>query len=307
MSEPVTVVVVTWNSRALLPELLASLPDACAGLDWQLVVADNDSSDGTPDVLRAQAPSARLIEMGRNAGYSAGINAAIAATGTATPVLVLNPDIRLDPGAVVRLLDAAAAPGVGITVPRLVDETGSTIHSLRREPTVGRALGEALLGGDRAGRIPALGEVITDPDAYRVAATVDWATGAAMLLTPGCLDAVGPWDESFFLYSEETDFALRARDAGFHVRYVPDARATHLGGESHVNSELWTILTLNRIRLYGQRHGRASTAAFSGAVTLNEAIRAAAGRKPSRAALAALLRPSRRPPQLGSASHQLAP
>ena len=200
--------------------------------------------------------------MGRNAGYSAGINAAIAATGTARPALVLNPDIRLEPGAVARLLDAARAPGVGIVVPRLVDESGATIPSLRREPTVARALGEALLGGTRAGRIPALGELITDPEFYREPATVDWASGAAMLLTSMCLDRVGRWDESYFLYSEETDFALRARDAGLHVRYVPGAVATHLGGESHVNARLWTILTLNRIRLFGSRHGRASTAAF---------------------------------------------
>ncbi|MCZ7627704.1 MAG: glycosyltransferase [Microthrixaceae bacterium] len=58
----------------------------------------------------------------------------------------------------------------------------------------------------------------------------DWATGAAMLISAECLAAVGPWDESFFLYSEETDYCLRARDRGFKLRYSPKATATHIGG-----------------------------------------------------------------------------
>ncbi len=112
-----------------------------------------------------------------------------------------------------------------------------------------------------------------------------------MLVSRRCLEQVGPWDETFFLYSEETEFALRARDAGFALRYVPDAVATHLGGERHTSSQLWALLTVNRVRLYARRHGPIRTAAFWSAVTLNEALRALAGRGVHRAALRALLRP----------------
>ncbi|MDP8961599.1 MAG: hypothetical protein M3N32_08300, partial [Actinomycetota bacterium] len=107
-----------------------------------------------------------------------------------------------------------------------------------------------------------------------------------------CLEQVGPWDETFFLYAEETEFALRARDAGFVLRYVPDAVATHLGGDRHTSSRLWALLAVNRVRLYSRRHGPVRTAAFWAAVALNEALRALAGRGVHRAALRALLRPS---------------
>ena len=124
------------------------------------------------------------------------------------------------------------------------------------------------------------------------ASAPDWATGAIMLMSARCLAGSGPWDESFFLYSEETEFALRARDKGFVIRYVPEAEVTHLGGESGVSPRLWSLLQVNRIRLYRKRHTAGATAVFWAAVMLRESSRAALGRARSRAALAALLRPS---------------
>jgi N-acetylglucosaminyl-diphospho-decaprenol L-rhamnosyltransferase len=302
MPEPkdpaLTVVVVTYNSAELLPGLLASFPEACAGVaPVELVAVDNASADGTAELLRAR-DDVRFLALGRNAGYAAGINAGVAAAGSADAILVLNPDIRLAPGSVRRLLAAAVAASIGITVPRLVDEHGATMYSLRRDPSVSRTLGEALLGGERSGRIPWLGELVTDPNRYEQPGPVDWATGAAMLITRRCWDVVGEWDESFFLYSEETDYCIRARRAGFRIEYVPGATAVHIGGDLEVSPRLWTIHTLNRVRLYGRDHGRVSTAAFRAAVALNEAIRAAAGRERSRAALRALVRRSERPPEL---------
>ncbi len=294
----VTVVVVTYNSAALLPGLLASLPAACAEIGpIEIVVADNSSTDGTIELARTR-DDVRTVAVGHNAGYAAGINAGVAAVEPADAILVLNPDVRLAAGSVRRLLDAAVPTRTGITVPRLVDESGVTMRSLRRDPSVARALGEALLGGERSGRVSWLGELVVDPARYEQAGPVDWATGAAMLITRACWDAVGEWDESFFLYSEETDYAIRARRAGFRIEYVPDSRAVHIGGDLDISPRLWTINTLNRVRRFAKDHGRVHTAAFRAAVVLNEALRAAAGRERSRAALAALLRPSQRPPEI---------
>ena len=285
----VVVVAVTWNSADVLPDFLGSLPEAMRGVEaWQLVVVDNDSADGTLDLLRRDAPWARVVQTGRNAGYAAAINAGVTVARLGAAVLVCNPDLRPAPGSVQLLLDALDSPDTGITVPRLIDEAGRLQTSLRREPTVRRALGEAVLGGRRAGRFASTGEVVTDPAAYEQAMTADWATGAAMLISPACRAAVGSWDESFFLYSEETDFALRARDAGFALRYVPKAVAVHIGGESGVSPRLWSVLTRNRVALFAKRHGRLHTAAFRGAVVLNEALRAVGGNPTHRAGLAAV-------------------
>ncbi|MEW2300741.1 glycosyltransferase family 2 protein [Streptomyces sp. NPDC006655] len=287
----VAVIVVTWNSAQVLPGFLAALPHAMTGLDWRLVVADNDSADDTVEVLRTLAPDATVVGTGRNAGYAAGINAALRAAGEHDAVLICNPDVRMRPGCAARLV-GGLGDGVGIAVPLLYEEGSDTPHrSLRREPTVLRALGEAVIGNTRAGRFPALSELVTDPGAYRSPTRADWATGALMAVSAECLAACGPWDESFFLYSEETEFCLRARDLGYATRLEPTADAVHLGGDSRVSPRLWTLLTVNRVRLYRRRHGPLATAAFRTAVLLREASRAALGRPASRAAAAELARP----------------
>jgi N-acetylglucosaminyl-diphospho-decaprenol L-rhamnosyltransferase len=301
MPEPaasIRVAVVTFNSERVLAGLLDSLPGAMNGLAWELVVADNGSTDASLAVAARYGYSGTLVRMGRNAGYAAGINTAVALPGTVDAVLVVNPDVRLERGAVPRLLAAPDQPGIGIAVPRLTDAGDELVHTLRRRPTVLRALGEAVLGGDLAARVALLGERVADPAAYQRPATVDWASGAVQLVSSACLEAVGAWDESFLLYSEETDFALRAAAAGYATRFVPDACGVHIGGESHVSAFLWSLLTTNRVRLYAKHHGPAATGAFRAAVTLGEGLRALAGRQPSRAAFTALLRPSRRVTEL---------
>ncbi|MFB9239244.1 glycosyltransferase [Plantactinospora siamensis] len=292
MRENVAVVVVTYHSDQVLPGLLDSLEPAMAGLSWQLTIADNSADPGALAALRRMAPTARIVDLGRNAGYAAGINAAVAASGAYTAILVLNPDIRLAPRCGPELLAVLRRTGAGIAVPRLERADGSAIASLRREPTLLRALGDAVLGGHRAGRL-AVGELVLGDEAYRSESRADWASGAAMLISAECWRRCGPWDETFFLYAEETEFALRARDAGLATVLAPAARAVHLEGESKRSPRLWTLLTLNRIRLYRRRHRLGAVLAYWAAVLLREAIRAARGNPASRAAVAALLRPSR--------------
>jgi N-acetylglucosaminyl-diphospho-decaprenol L-rhamnosyltransferase len=291
--ETVAVVVVTYNSERLLVDLVQGLDRGLHGLSWHLTVADNASSDGTVATLRRLAPDATVVEMGRNAGYAAGINAAVAAAPPHTAILVLNPDVRLEPGCVTTLLATLNTAGTGIAVPYIVDGTDNIIFTLRREPTILRALGDALLGARRAGRYPLLGEVVTDELRYRREGVTDWAEGSTMLISGECWRRCAPWDESFFLYSEETDFALRARDAGFATRFNPAARAVHLEGDSRHSSKLWALLTLNRVRLYRRRHGLARTIVYWAILVLREASRASLGKRTSRAAARDLLSPAK--------------
>jgi N-acetylglucosaminyl-diphospho-decaprenol L-rhamnosyltransferase len=288
----VAVVVVTYNSEALVADLLTSLDEGLAGVPWHLTVADNASTDKTVLVLSQRAPTATIVEMGRNAGYAAGINAAVRAAAPHSAVLVLNPDVRLMPGCVATLL-GALGPGTGLAVPQLFDGQSELIESLRREPTVLRAWGDALLGARRAGRYPALGEVITDRRRYDQETVTDWAEGSTLLISKECWQACAPWDESFFLYSEETDFALRARDAGLVTRYVPSARAVHLEGDSGQSPGLWTLLMLNRVRLFRRRNGRIRTVAYWAALVSREASRAVLGNATSRVAVKSLVNPRR--------------
>jgi len=291
--ESVAVVVVTFNSERVLPGLLRSLEQGFSGVPWHLYVADNASSDGSVALVRTLVPYATVIEVGRNAGYAAGINIAVHSATPHTAVLVLNPDVRLTEGCVPELLRGLREPGTGIAVPRLLDAKDKLIESMRREPTILRAFGDAVLGAQRAGRYPALGEMVTDPRRYDRETLTDWAEGSTQLISKQCWDRCGPWDESYFLYSEETDFDLRAGDAGFATRYIPTALAIHLEGDSGSSPRLWALLIVNRVRLFRRRNGLPRAVPFWLATFLRELTRALLGKQTSRAAVRALVGPSR--------------
>jgi GT2 family glycosyltransferase/glycosyltransferase involved in cell wall biosynthesis len=300
------VVVVTYRSAAVIGECLTALPAALAGAGrWRVLVVDNASPDDTVAVVGRVAPWAEVLPQPTNGGYAAGVNAGVAAAD-GCDVLILNADLRLAAGSVRLLRDAADRPGAGIAVPRLTDPDGRLQPSLRRRPTVLRALGEAVLGGTRAGRYGPLGELVLDEGRYARPGRADWATGAAWLVRRACLDAVGPFDERFFLYSEETDFALRAAAAGFALQYEPAAAAVHSGGESGSSSPLWSLLTANRVRLHRLRYGPARAAGMRAALLLGEGLRSVAGdpagRARHRAAVAGLLRLPRWPARPGAAA-----
>ncbi|MFI5623824.1 glycosyltransferase family 2 protein [Nocardioides sp. NPDC051685] len=301
MSQPIrtiAVVVVTYNSAHLLADLCGSLPGGLAGLGWRLVIADNASADDTVAVAHRLAPEATVVETGRNGGYAAGINAGVSAALSADPgldaVLVLNPDVRLEPGCGVALagelaLPTGGQPGVGVAVPRLVDAEGRLIESMRGAPSLVRAFADAVVGANRAGRVRWAGEIVASPEEYERVQDTDWAEGSTQLISAACWRACGPWDESYFLYSEETEFHLRAGDRGFRVRFVPSARATHLGGESTTSPGLWALLVANRVRLFTVRRGRVQGAAYWLMVLARECSRALLGKQTSRRAVRTLV------------------
>lgn len=264
------VVIVTYNSAHWVTGLLESLPAAAPGLSLRTVVVDNGSSDDTVRVVRNN-PGVTLVQAGANLGYAGGINVGRRAAGSYSTLLVINPDVVLEKGSITRMHAALNDPAVGIVVPTLIDAEGRRFRSLRREPTLSRAIGESLLG-DHVSRRPGwLSEMVREEAAYLVPHSVDWATGAVFLISAACDRKVGDWDERFFLYSEETDYAARARAQGFHVEYLPAARAHHSGGGSGQSSALAALLAVNRIRYMEKRKGRAR--AFRAAVLLGELAR----------------------------------
>ncbi len=291
MSARVAAVVVTYNSADHIEALLDSIPAAAGGLEVRVVVVDNASTDRTRAIVSDRS-DCELIEA-PNLGYAAGINRGIDRVEDDRQVLVLNPDVVLAPDSIAAL-SARAAGDVGIVAPLVTNADGSLHHSLRRDPTVLRTLGLT-----RTGR-PSLAEYVEDPSAYTTAGPVDWALGAVLLVSVDCRHRVGRWDESFFMYSEETDYSLRARDVGYATWFEPRARAMHVGGGSGQSPQTHAMQIVNRVRLYRRRHSRLPSAAFMALTMLRELVWLPRSGAKSRAAIAALARPSRRPPQLGA-------
>jgi N-acetylglucosaminyl-diphospho-decaprenol L-rhamnosyltransferase len=291
-----SVVIVTYNSASVLPGLLDSLPAGLEGVkQFEIIVVDNDSADNSVKTALAHAVRPRVISMGRNAGYAAAINAAAATVPPDADLLILNPDVRLRPGAARLLVDRLTDSSIGVAVPRILAEDGNTSWSLRREPSLVTAWTEAILGGTFAARI-GTGEVIGDLALYDQGGLIEWATGAALAVAARARGMVGDWDESFFLYSEEVDYLRRVRESGIFVAYVPQAQVVHIGREYLGNPRLSALMTANRIRYYRRYHGLLSTFVFRLSIVVGEAIRAILG-PGHRAALRAALGPWRPPPE----------
>ena len=125
------------------------------------------------------------------------------------------------------------------------------------------------------------------------------------LIARACIDAVGDWDESFFLYSEETDYCHRALTAGFRTRYIPTAIAYHEGGGGVNQPRLRSMMVINKVRHYSRLHRAPAAWLFYSAVVLNEAIRAMMGNDAAKAATFALLMPARRPPEIACSTSRL--
>lgn len=288
--ETLAVVIVTYNSVDSVEALLDGLSDALAGAHATTIVVDNGSTDGTLELLRNRDDI--VIVAGDNIGYAGGINRGMSEVPEAAAYLLLNADLRLESGCIPPLLEALKAEGVGIAAPRVEDEKGALVLSLRRQPSLGRAAGLSWTG------LPALSEYVTDPLEYTTAHDVDWALGAALAVSRACADAVGPWDESFFLYSEETDYCLRAAELGYRTRFVPSSLVVHAGGGSGRSDLTHTMLIVNRVRLYARRHNATAGYAYMALNVLSELTWVIRGHRESRASIRGLLCPRTRPAQL---------
>jgi N-acetylglucosaminyl-diphospho-decaprenol L-rhamnosyltransferase len=297
----VGVICVTHNSTALLGDFAAGVRQAVGELRAAVCFVDSGSSAEAVEALgvfcASRFPEAHRVDLDGNRGFSAGINTGlrrIRALGGADAYAIVNPDVVLGAGCLPPLVAAVREPHVGIAAPQLHDEHGALLPSLRNPPRILASWCEAILGGPKAARLGLPAEVIREPGEYSASRIAGWATGGMLVISDRCVRAVGDWDESFFMYDEEVDFALRAADAGYALRYVPAASATRTIGPGPVAPWAQALMLANRVELVRHRSGRGAALATRLAFLVGEGGRAILGRPSSRAAVWALLR-RRRP------------
>jgi GT2 family glycosyltransferase len=226
----VHVVIVNWNSGRQLAECLESFA-AVAGdrvATTRIIVVDNASTDGSCDALPS-SPPLTVIRNPENRGFAAACNQG-AADSVADFLLFLNPDTRLSPGALerpVQVMQSEANRAVGIVGIQLVDADGRVARNTARMPTPWSMLGNSL-GLDRLvpGVFPP--HFVTEW-AHDETRAVDQVMGAFMLVRRSLFTALGGFDERFFVYFEDLDFARRAQARGFDSVYLASAQAFHRG------------------------------------------------------------------------------
>jgi len=243
----VSIVIVSYNGRDFLRLCLASIYAHTKAVEFEVVVVDNASTDGTPEMVMDEFPHTTLVRRTTNSGFACGVNQGIAvAKGGA--FLLLNPDSELDSDILPPMLAYVREhPDIGILAPKLLDPDGSLQLSCRAFPGFATALFNRyslltrIFGRNRFSKR----YLMTDFD-HSAIADVDWASAACWLIPRIAYEQVGPLDEGYFWSIEDVDFCQRTHRAGLRVVYFPEVALKHHIGESAATLASRTIRERHR-------------------------------------------------------------
>ena len=234
MKSPIklSIVVINWNTRVLLHHCLSSIKNNPPSCSFEILVIDNASDDESVIMLADEFPDARVIHNNQNIGFAAGNNQAIKKSN-GNILLFLNPDTVVLGDAIDKLLCFIEEnPNAGVVGPQLLNPDHTIQPSSQVFPSLLSTFVDATLLF-RLKPLKGIGERFDlrywSHDEIR---SVDWITGACMLIRREVIKQVGGMDESYFMYSEETDWCFRIRKAGWDIVFYPEAKIIHIGGAS---------------------------------------------------------------------------
>jgi GT2 family glycosyltransferase len=230
----ISVIVVTFNGRDVVRACLSTVGAALAPRGGEVIVVDNGSQDGTPEMIAAEFPAVQLLATGQNLGFAAGNNRGLRLARGGV-IVFLNPDTEPAPGSLARLADALDADDtLGIVGPRLTNGDGSLQPSVRGFPNFAASLVVLLKLHRIAGWLPPVARYDAAGFDYDRPADVEQLMGACLALPRRVVERLGGFDERFWMWFEEVDLCLRARQAGWRVRYLPDVTVLHRLNQSAV-------------------------------------------------------------------------
>jgi GT2 family glycosyltransferase len=248
-----SIVTVSWNTRDLLDRCLTTVKeelDRMSDLEAEVFLIDNDSHDGSADMVAQNHPWVRLVRNTENLGFAKANNQALKESKSEY-ALLLNPDTEVKPGAIKKLLDFLDAnPKAGVVAPQLLNTDGTVQRSCRAFPTFIGMLYE-LLGLSRM--FPAGSSQGTQFRAYKMLdwnhddrREVDQPEGACLMIRRKVLDEVGLLDEGYFMLFEEVDWCYRVKQHGWQIWFDPDAQVVHHYGQSIKQVKARMILSSHR-------------------------------------------------------------
>ena len=269
----VSVIIVNWNTRDMVLSLLTSLstPAESPGLELELIVVDNNSSDGSVQAIRDEFPAVKLVAQSENHGFAGGVNPGTK-EATQPLVLLLNSDTQTSRASIREAaLYMARCPKVGILGPQILSPQGKPQSSAWRDPS----LAWMALSAVGLSKFKALNFERYHEKTFTEATAVDCVSGCAMMLRRELLDELGGFDEDYFMYFEETDFCVRARRRGKQVHHAPVGEFLHEEGGTSKMVRLRTFLEIRRSQiLFHRKHdGVASAIAARGLLALGSALR----------------------------------
>lgn len=266
------IIIVSFNTEALLRDCLRALPAACADLSYATYVVDNVSADGSAEMVRREFPDVRLTVAPSNLGFARANNLALARPEVreARYVLLLNPDTEAKPGSLatmVRFMDSHA--DAGACGPKLLNTDGSIQRNGAKFPTLLREFvgvtGLRRLAMRRYELALGYGR-----DDFDQTVEVDQVSGACLMARGDVLERVGPLDERFFMFYEEIEWCWRIRRAGCTVYYVAEAVVTHhwMGSVKQHSKRMTDQLFRSQLLYYQKTGGPLTVLGIRGVMAL---------------------------------------
>jgi GT2 family glycosyltransferase len=279
------IVIVSTNEAKWLEPCLRTIFDHAGDAVLDVVVVDNESTDGTRAFVEETFPGARVVDS-ENHGFGHANNRG-AVTCDARYTLFLNPDTEIVDGTFEELVTAMdRRPRVGLVGVRQTDSDGVLSPTMRYFPSPLRALGEAFASERWPLRPKWAGECELDLDLHDREVACDWTTGSFMLARREALASAGLMDERFFIYSEEPDLCLRIKRAGWEVRHLPAMTIIHHAGKGGIRPKMIAQDAYTRLQYARKHFSPSQRAAYLLAVGARHAIRATAPGNPDRRAAA---------------------
>jgi hypothetical protein len=249
-----SILIVNWNTRQLLADCLASVFQAAADLALEVIVIDNASSDGSQDMVRQRFPQVRLIANTYNPGFAVANNQGLS-LATGRYILLLNSDTVVPPQALTTVLQFMDhTPNAGLCGVKLLNPDGTFQGSFANFPSLA---GELLSASGLGVHLFGLSYPSPRPRSNEQPRPVDWVAGAFMCLRREVFTRVGGMDESYYMYSEETDWCYRLRRTEWKTYYLPQVAITHFGGGStqHRRVEMAARLYQSKVQFFAKHYG----------------------------------------------------
>jgi N-acetylglucosaminyl-diphospho-decaprenol L-rhamnosyltransferase len=266
------VVIVSTNEGKWLHPCLSTVFEHAGPIEIDIVVADNESVDGTRELVESEFPRARVVTC-RNHGFGHANNRAVLTTDPRY-VCFLNPDTEIREGLFSDLVAAMdARPTVGLAGVKQVTADGALFPTVRRFPNAARALFQAI-GSERFPfRASWLGERELDLSLYEHEIACDWTSGSFLLARREALESSGLFDERFFIYSEETDLCLRIKAAGWEIRHLPTMTILHHAQKAGANPKMEAQLAFAGLQYARKNFSAPHRWAYVGALSIGYGLR----------------------------------
>ncbi len=244
----ISIIIVSWNAREFLLKCLESIPSGIGGLDAEVIVVDNASSDGSARAVRDMYPGVKLLPQSENLGFARANNIGIRGS-TGQYVCLINSDVIVLPGCIEKLFFFLNEhPGAAIAAPKVLNPDMTVQPSCWRFPSLPGALLSSI-GLDRLNYFPL--------DRTR---RVEAVSGCFMMVRRKAIDGVGLLDERFFFYAEDKDWCKRFHDSNWEAYLYPEARAIHYGGSSSSLAPVAFYVELQKANIKYWRKHRGSLA-----------------------------------------------